>query len=600
MKTNEPDAPNVLDRIQRLQKIRQEVLSLPVETAMDKILTTPQPAALVHSFKEEDLYLLLQDIGPEDALPLLMLASDKQWEYILDLEVWEKDRLSSAALTHWLGLLFKADQTRMLKWCLAHKQDLLTYYLFKNLEVRIRETDQMPSDFGPDFFTEDDTFYVRIREPSPDQVTGQTAREQRHAFLSEFIRHLSRYDHVVFQNLLIESAAILPAETEEEAYRLRNVRLAEKGFLPFDEAVGVYQPLKITEFEAGPPKHLADLKDAAMQAPGPLYPARLLPSDNRFTDALQLIDMETVLPQIQSEFAGLCNQVIAADRRKVTGKDDLGQVVRKVCAFVNLGLTRLSQAKDLNDVGHWATLIKRFPLIRFFRLGYGMVLELKWQAEKWHKRSWFTTQGLPLSFWDEKWMGVLGGVLLKKPLYFDDYRTGQLYRDFATLEEIQATEQALAQMMAFDSLLDLMALKPGPLANHQFINYKNLLLTHWARHYLGLSTAPAALSVEELKRFFNTLFIPVDTHARPLLRKLNPAMRSVFLAWLADRSGLADYEISEKVGTALEGLFLELENEYGPVAPKTSTPAISFIFSSRNKAIGRPIIAIVRNMFRLR
>ncbi len=188
---------------------------------------------------------------------------------------------------------------------------------------------------------------------------------------------------------------------------------------------------------------------------------RLLPGNNRFTDALQLIDTETVLHQIQSEFAGLCNQVIAADHQKITSKEGLGQIVRKVCGFLNLGLARLSQANKRGDVGHWAALIKRFPLSRFFRLGYGLVLELKWRAEKWHDRSWFSGQGLPLSFWDEEWLGVLGGVLLKKPLFFDNYRTGQMYRDFATYEEVQATEQVLSQIMAFDSLLRLMDLKPG-------------------------------------------------------------------------------------------------------------------------------------------
>ncbi len=152
MKPIEPIDQTVLDRIQRLHKTRQQILTLPVEAVMDHIVQAPQPAALVHSFTEEDFYLLLQDIGPEDAQPLLALASDKQWEYILDLEIWEKDRLSSAALTRWLDLLYKADPLRMLKWCLEHKTDLLQYYLFRNIEVRIRETDQSASDFGDGLF----------------------------------------------------------------------------------------------------------------------------------------------------------------------------------------------------------------------------------------------------------------------------------------------------------------------------------------------------------------------------------------------------------------------------------------------------------------
>ena len=572
MNTDKPNDQSTLARIQRLKQARHDILSLPAEDTLDKVLAASQPAALVHSFKEEDLYLLLQDIGPESALPLLGLASDKQWEYILDLEAWDKDRLSPAALTRWLSLLFQADPRRLVKWGLEKKADLLQYYLFKNLEIRIRETDQLASDFSGDFFTEDDTFYVRLIDPPTDQDEDQTVREQRQLFLTSLIRRLSQYDHVAYQNLLIESNAILPAETEEEAYRLRNVRLAEKGFLPFDEAVGVYQPLKISEFETGPPKYIPAVTDDTASPSSALYPVKLLPDDNRFTKALQRIDVEIILEQIQSEFAGLCNQVIAADHHKITNKEDLGQIVRKVCGFINLGLAKLSQANASSDAGYWASQIKRLPLIRFFRLGYGMVLDLKWQAEKWHDRSWFAAHGLPLSFWGEQWLGVLGGLLLKKPLFFDNYRDGKLYRNFATFEDIQSTEQNLEQIMAVDTLLRVMDLKPGPLAGHRFITYKNLVLTVWARDYLGLSPEPEALSMRQLRDMFSALFIKDPDQTSQPAFKINPGMRPALLTWLSARTGLPGDEISERVGVSLEALFTEVENEYGQIAPQNLDP----------------------------
>ena len=286
MDTDTSTDQSTLTKIKRLKRTREEIMALPTDDVMDQILESPQPAALVHSFKEEDLYLLLQDIGPESALPLLGLASNRQWEYLLDLETWDKDRLNSEALTRWLSLLFQADPKRMLDWSLGQKTDLLQFYLFKNLEVRIRETDQPASDFSDDFFTEDDTFYVRIVDLPDDQEEGHTAGEQRRAFLANLIQRLSHHDHVAYQNLLIESASILPAETEEEAYRLRNVRLAEKGFLPLDEAVGVYQPLSISEFEAGPPKYMPAPSSDTVPTMSPLYPVKLLPDNNRFTKAL--------------------------------------------------------------------------------------------------------------------------------------------------------------------------------------------------------------------------------------------------------------------------------------------------------------------------
>ena len=60
------------------------------------------------------------------------------------------------------------------------------------------------------------------------------------------------------QHLLLEATSLIPAENEEDVYRLRSVRLAEKGFLPFDEAISVYRPLGAEELLQQKSKYIAD------------------------------------------------------------------------------------------------------------------------------------------------------------------------------------------------------------------------------------------------------------------------------------------------------------------------------------------------------
>ncbi len=63
--------------------------------------------------------------------------------------------------------------------------------------------------------------------------------------------------------------------------------------------------------------------------------------------------------------------------------------------------------------------------------------------------AWFARQGLSLTFWDEGKLGVLGGLLVKKPLYFDNYQTGRrMYRDFGTVEDLKRAEATLDDVMA--------------------------------------------------------------------------------------------------------------------------------------------------------
>jgi len=557
----------IIARIRNLLQQREKIVSMTPEKALNAILDSPQPAALVHSFPEEDFYFLIHDIGLEDSHLLLSLASDKQWEYIVDLEVWEKDKIEIQSITRWLDLLFKVDPNRFIKWFLHQKTDFVESYLFKNIEVMVRETDQDPSEFGDEFFTYDDTFYVRFLDDPFDlepgeQESSKTIKKQRDAFLAKFFETLAAFDHVTYQNVLMESSSVILAESEEEAYRQRNVRLAEKGFLPYEEAIGIYQPLKAQDFEKQSPKFTASDPERKLFLPVPLYSAGMLEKESLFTDALKRIEIDDVLEQVQTEFAGLCNQIIAADQKNIRERDELKRIVQKACGYLNVGLEQLTEDDSELDANRSTALLQSYPLSNIFKVGYGLALELKWRAKKWRKKSWFEKEGLLLSFWGEEWLGVLGGLLIKKPLFYDNYKTGVLYREFISMEDIKKTENALNEIIAFDELLSRMTIQLDPVANG-FITYKNLVLTLWVIYYLGLLEEPLSITLDEFKLFFDDLWAGKD---KP--RKTSPSMKKLFLNWLSVRTGLISHEISQSLGKTLENLFNELESAYGEVSKK--------------------------------
>ncbi|MBN1932796.1 MAG: hypothetical protein JW786_14420 [Desulfobacterales bacterium] len=562
---------HITEKIKNFSKQRKAILALPPEKALERLLDAPEPAALVHSFPEEDLYLLIHDIGPEDSLALLSLASDRQWEYILDLEGWEKDKIGYRSLTRWLDLLLKADPNRLIKWFLKEKTEFIEFYLFKNIEVRIREHDQDPSDFGEEFFTFDHTYYVRIIdypfEPKSDHHTIESKTE----FLHKFFEYLAAYDHFTYQQVLLETQSIIPAESEEEAYRLRNIRLAEKGFLPFEEAVGIYQPINLKALQNQSLKFISATSQRDFFLPVPFYPVEMLKGENLFQRALQEIDIGDVLEQIQTEFAGLCNRIIAADQKKIRNQEELRSIVTKACGYLSIGLERITQ-KVKPKPNQTASVIQQYPLHQIFRLGYAQALELKWRAERWIKKSWFSKEGLPLSFWDEEWMGIIGGLLIKKPLYYDNYKTGLLYRDFFSTNDIKETDTALNEIIAVDNLLSLMKIRLENLSN-RFLTYKNLILTLWARHYLAVSEEIIPLSLDEFKRFYGSLWPNED---RP--RKISLWMKEAYLNWFSGATGLDTHEISQRLRRTFENIFTEIESEYGEVSEKNLDPRFINLF----------------------
>ena len=555
-----------LERFETLRARRLQILALPPQKAMDRILEDPQPAALVHSFPEQDFYFLIHDIGVADSLPLLALASNRQWEHIVDLEVWRKDQIDIDSVSRWLSLLLDADPKRFIRWFLEEKLELIEFYLFRSIEVRVREHDQDPSDFGEGFVTLDNVYYIRILERPATINQENFTEKQRKEFISKFSEQLADYDHKLHQSVLLEATHIIPAETEEDCYHRRNVRLAEKGFLPFDEAIGIYQPIKPQDLAKQSTKLISRAADGPSLLPVSQYPIRMLNEDNHFTRALTAIEPEDVLTQIQAEFANLCNRIIVADHKTIRERKELRDIVKKTCGYISIGLERLAADKALIDPRKSAALITRYPLSQIFKVGFGGALNLKWRAEKWLSQCWFAPNGLRLTFWGEQWLGVLGGLLLKKPLFYDNYKTGVLYREFISLADIEAMEDIFNQVKAVDDLLSLMPIDLDRPSSYGFLTYKNLILTLWAHHYLKLPQKKLKpLDLRKFKTFFENLLPGHPDSSTEAPRKVPQMMKGLFLNWLVENTGLRDFEITERLGGTLENLFEEIESELGNV-----------------------------------
>ncbi len=558
---NDPD-DSIRQRMLTLKKEREVLMDIAPENIQEAILNSPQPAALVHSFPEEDLYFLLHTVGPEDSLPLLKLASNRQWEYIIDQESWQKDQIDSARLTRWLYLLLKSDPVRLLNWCVQEKSGLLEFYLSLNIEIRIREHDQDPSEFGPGFMTDDDVYYFRLIDyPAEDADTVWT-KEQRNELIPELLSRISAHDHIQYQTLILEAASMIPSEVEEEQYRLRSVRLAEKGFLPYDEAIGVYQALFADEIGRRGKKAAPRLSLTPDLAPIPLFTYRSLSKDNLFAQTLAKIQDVDILSQLQTEFASLCNQVIAADQIRVQDRKELERVVKKVSGYLSIGLQELKRSplgKKCNEVKS----LQKFLLSEIFRMGYGQALILKWRAERWRRESWFQSAGLPLTFWGEEWLGVLGGLLVKKPLFFANYKNGELYREFTSLDDIAKTSALLEEIISYDLILSLMEIRLPDPALKRRLSHKNLLLTMWADHHTGIQPeagSPLPIPLTDFKIFFKELWDPEQPG------KISDTVKAIFLDWLAGRCGLPLEDLSRKMGHTLTALFEEIEAEMGAIA----------------------------------
>lgn len=523
--------------------------SLSGKEVVDRIIEAPDPRALVQGLAHADFYWLVKKVGVNDCLPILEHASEEQWQYLLDMELWRRDRLDLGQAVTWLSRLRMADPRRLAKWLLSEGQATAYYFFYRSIVVEIKQ-DEDPNDLPDGFFTLDGTYYIRVRDP------------EHRPLIEELLRFLAGENLVAYQSLLLGLAGVLPAEVEEHLYRMRGVRLAEHGFLPFEEAVSIYSPLDPKILGTGELPAEPEIIRTE-EVPGelvPLTPISHLEKGNVLISAVREFSDPLLQDRIYLEFAGLCNQILSADGVMINDVEMLVNACRKAAGYVSLSLEKACSA----DVHKAAQILKNHSLVSLFRVGFGLVLRLKWDVARWMKDAWFTQRGLDLDFWGDEWGETIGGLLFEKPLFYCGTREDAEYREFRGLADFEKCSEIVRNVRALDYLFSRLSERipvPEWKGEGDDVSFHPLLFNVWARDLLGFRLSFEGIPIVWARELFSRLRAEKEG---PPYRM--PGFEDVFVQDMLRLGAVRDEDRKRQVTKVLSMLWHHFRAEYEQVA----------------------------------
>jgi hypothetical protein len=527
----------------------KDLHTLPGAKILNRILQQKNPRKLVQSLSSGDFLWLVKKIGEEDCLPLLELATVDQWQYLLDLETWQKDRVDMANSWVWINRLLKVDPRRLVRWLFGKGGDLASYHFFRSIEVIVLDKEDEAYDLPEGYFSLDGVFHVRVIDSGHRET------------IENILREMAKEDFNQYQALLLGLANVIPAELEEGMHRLRNVRLAEHGFLPYEEAIGVYAPL---EPEALSPEGLQALPevhvDEEVRTLVPVSPLYHTETENMLTEAASRIVDPVFLDRIRLEFAGLCNQIISTEGLQFRELEDLIRVCGKAARTLNLALERLCGG----DVSRAQEVLRRHSLVSLFRVGFGLALKLKWEAEGWLRGSWFYGLELDTDFWGEHWGGILAGLLEKSPRLYVELQEDEGYRDFEWVSELGECLRVLRRLMVLDSLMERLAASypmDEQLIQSSGVTFHPFFFNLWGRGILKLEPSFSGLSLSQARRLFRHL--RGGSSAPPYTM---PGFEEVFVSNFMAHVSDADPEAASILREALALIWQTFYEEYKQVS----------------------------------
>lgn len=381
--------------------------NLPARKRVALIEADPDAQRLVQAFPPQELYWMLKEVGEADALHVMALSSPEQWEFIVDMEVWEKWSCSQSKALEWLGYLMEAGESRVAAQLPHLDFEFLLLVCLREITVGgglgdLAPDEERTADWDHSF---DNAYFITFRNPKHARLIGT------------FLDIVYRHDHRLYIRLMEGAKNEVESELEELAYGFRSGRLADLGFPEREEALTIYSRLDPASFVPANDKKLL-----------PVTEPTGLPVPIEGDSLLQRALAQHSSPELLMELNYLINSALVAEETAFADREGMEAVFLRVYGYLNIALEFLCDA----DARKGAAVLEGEYLKRLFQLGHGIVLELRKKAEHTASGDYATGKALQ-------------GLRRRHPFFYRGLDPDGIdgYRAFRDMADVRKTERLL-------------------------------------------------------------------------------------------------------------------------------------------------------------
>jgi hypothetical protein len=371
-------------------------MNLPAKRRLKLIVDRPDAQSVAAALDANDFFHTVQEIGADDSLPLLALASLEQINHLFDIEWWRKDTVEPAKALTWIERLRRASGSKLLEWLCKADFELLVCLFKRWITVDIAPEDidlvEAIEELPPK--TIDDLYFWEARYPQYDDLITHlltTIFETNYGFFKELM------------NAVIYASA---PEVEESAHHFHRARLEDHAIPDFYDALEIYRSIGADEFAQKTVPRKAD-KDQ----PIPAFALALLSKRDLFARVVSRIEDPGLLEILQVEMASLANKVIVADQISADNAEAIRRAVEKALAYVNLGLESRSGA----NIEKAAQILSGNFLEHLFRLAQAEVAKIRGRLQSVAQSGWLSQCMAGIKCLDSEWFDAAEELLARTP-----------------------------------------------------------------------------------------------------------------------------------------------------------------------------------------
>ncbi|MCF8719699.1 DUF6178 family protein [Nitrospina gracilis] len=344
------------------------VLQLHGVQQQDLIMLSKQAMSVVRALPDEELYQTVKEIGQEDALPLIAVCSQKQLQFMFDMEWWQADKFSPQRAVEWLALVTEANDQQLLHW--FHTEDFDQKVMVLQALIKVYKRDEMTDQYenveNLPHYTPDGVYDIYFKDAEAEKP------------LARIFKMLYSENQKLFHSLMEGVIWYGVTPTVETSYRWYLSRNEDRGVLSFEEAFQVYSLLDAQMLKESLPSADDFRTEDIRHTLAPAFPLEDLDPGTFFGQCLAFVKSAERFHAISWELAWLFHKVMVADRRDFADIHQRHEAMRKLLGYINIGL----ELGAGSDIKKGETLLTKTYMQSLFQVGYAALMRLKWEGEK--------------------------------------------------------------------------------------------------------------------------------------------------------------------------------------------------------------------------
>jgi hypothetical protein len=535
-----------------LKAATANILAAPPSERAGMLMVSDDIASLVPRIPPEELLFTIRGAKGGEISEILSHARTSQLRFVLDIELWSKDEIIPERGEFWMKLFDNFEMPTLARFVKGLDHIDLAALTGKQITAALAdENGHQPYDDPEGYvsFTEDGVYYY-------------TVKEELLPMAKKFIILLISEDRSKYLHLLELYVTGFDAEDEESALQFRKARIAEHGFVDFDEAQKVYIPLTTKTLEGEPPRR--EGAASIFESEGydaPHYPVAQTPHGaQKLRDVLDRFADSDQAEALMAQLATLTNKVLAADALDPADTDSFRTAALKVAGYLMIGLETLCGV----DEEAMARALDRHWLEHIFRIGWSRVERMGKRARFWLREGWPQGRKERLLLLSSPLPEMLDALLMRRPKLMVEGAKIDTLHDFSCLREVELGERTVEKADFLGRfIMSMVNFQLGDLTkalsslDEENLKGRTIFLTALLNSALGRGFAFAPIARTEVMAGLEKLWDPdSETH------RVEPKLASEAIARSQEVMTMKKTEV-QFLREFIDGSITLLEEEFG-------------------------------------